>query len=115
MSIDEKRFVNVNVDLDAIKDSDDYHAVWDRNHLVEIRMIEKNEHCKHELGDSFILKHHYGSPEKVCHALIHVLSLYVFRASVGFPPWEDDPSVYRIHCPDKKGTVWEVKRANIDK
>ena len=29
--------------------------------------------------------------------------------------WEKDRSTYRIHCPDKKGTVWEVKRANLQK
>jgi hypothetical protein len=32
------------------------------------------------------------------------------RASVGFPSWEDNPAVYRIHCPDKQGTVWELQR-----
>lgn len=111
--MDKDEYVSCNIDFGAIKNHDDYHAVWDRLHPVEIRMIEKNEQCKHELGDSFILKHHYDFPEQVCHALMHVLSLYVWRASVGFPSWEDDRSVFRIHCPDKKGTVWEVRRAVV--
>ena len=115
LAMNDDTCLHLNVDLEAIKNNEDYHAVWDRIHPVEIRMIEKNEHCKHELGDSFILKHHYDHPEEICHALMHVLSLYVWRASMGFPSWEDDPSVFRIHCPDKKGTVWEVRRAEIGK
>ena len=112
--MDEGQYVNVNIDFDQIKNHEDYKKVWKSFHPVEIRMIEKNEQCKHALGDSFVLKNHYHFPEQICHALMHVLSLYVWRASVGFPSWEDDPSVFRIHCPDKKGTVWEIRRAKIE-
>ena len=26
---------------------------------------------------------------------------------------QDDESIYRIHCPSKNGTVWEMKKTNI--
>ena len=51
--------LQLNVDLDTIKCNDDYHAVWNRIHPVEIQMVE--------------------------------------------------------NCPDKKGTVWEVKRAEMER
>ncbi|NPV02886.1 MAG: hypothetical protein HPY53_16050 [Brevinematales bacterium] len=27
---------------------------------------------------------------------------------------EDDRGVFRIHCPDKKGTVWELRRVSAE-
>ena len=110
--MDTNERASLNIDFDQIRNHDDYKAVWKNIRPVQIRMIEKNEQCKHALGDSFILNNHYHFPEQVCHALMHVLSLYVWRSSFGFPSWEDDPATFRIHCPDKKGTVWEIKRAD---
>ena len=81
-------YVSVNIDLGQIKNHDDYKAAWRKFHPVQMRMIEKNEQCKHELGDTFIINNHYHFPEQICHALMHVLSLYIWRASVGFPSWE---------------------------
>jgi hypothetical protein len=40
-----------------------------------------------------------------------VLELYLWRSALGFPSWnEEDRGVFQIHCPDKKGTVWEMKK-----
>jgi len=45
-------------------------------------------------------------------ALLHILDLCIWRVAQGFPSWEkDDDTVYRIHCPSKLGTVWEMKKA----
>lgn len=80
---------------------------------IEIKMIEKNEYCHHEVGDTFYYEHPYKRPQGVCHALLHVLDLYTWRVGMGFPSWEDDDSsVHRIHCPGKKGTVWEMRKKN---
>lgn len=82
---------------------------------IEIRMIEKNEKCHHEVGDVFHYQHPYKRPDGVCHALLHVLDLYTWRVGLGYPSWEDDdPLVYRIHCPAKKGTVWELRKVEKD-
>jgi uncharacterized repeat protein (TIGR04076 family) len=74
-------------------------------------MIEKNEECKHNLGDVFVYKNPYDKPQGVCTALLHVLDLYIWRVALGFPSWEEtDCKVYRVHCPDKLGTVWEMRK-----
>ncbi len=91
--------------------TEEYNELW--NHLgpIEIRMIEKCGKCKHELGDKFTYKHPYEKPAGVCNALLHVLDLYTWRVALGFPSWEsDNRKVHRIHCPAKKGTVWEIEK-----
>jgi hypothetical protein len=80
---------------------------------IEITMVEKLGKCRHAPGEN----HRYGSPYErpadVCNALLHVLDLYTWRVALGFPSWEqDDRTVYRIHCPSKKGTVWEMRRVD---
>lgn len=90
---------------------EEYHELWKELGPIQIKMIEKNEECKHELGDVFIYEDPYKKPQGVCTALLHVLELYIWRIAMGFPSWEeDDCSVHRIHCPDKKGTVWEIRK-----
>ena len=102
--------LNLNINFSEIKSYEDYKQIWKKVAAVEVKMLEKNEACRHDLSDSFIYKNHYDKPKGICSALHHVLQLYIMRASLGFPSWENDPSVYKIHCPDKKGTVWEIKR-----
>ena len=102
--------LDLGIDFDAIRSFDDYNAMWEKIASVSATMIEKNEQCRHNMGDSFVYKNHYDKPDGICSALHHVLQLYVWRASIGFPSWEDNPAVYRVHGPDKKGTVWELKR-----
>ena len=74
-------------------------------------MIKKDGKCKHNLDDVFYYNNPYQKPKDVCNALLHVLDLYIWRAVLGFPSWEkDDEKVYRIHCPSKNGSVWEIKK-----
>ena len=109
--MDKDTYLDLSIDFANIKSYDDYRSVWGKIVPVKIKMVEKNEQCKHNLDDAFVYKTHYDKPKDLCVALAHVLDLYIFRASVGFPSWEDDPGVYKIHCPDKKGTVWEIRRS----
>ena len=90
----------------------EYKKLWEDLGPIEIKMVEKNEKCPHDVGDVFYYKHPYSRPEGVkCHALLHVLDLYTWRVALGFPSWEDDDrGVHRIHCPAKKGTVWEMRK-----
>ena len=76
-----------------------------------IRLVEKLGQCRHNAGDKFVYENPYKRPQGVCNALLHVLDLYTWRVSLGFPSWnEKDRNVYRIHCPDHTGTVWEMRR-----
>ena len=88
-----------------------YKELWDKLGPIQIEMIEKNEPCKHDINDTFIYENPYKKPDGLCNALQHVLDLYSWRVALGFPSWEsDDRKVYRIHCPAKNGTVWEMQK-----
>ena len=92
---------------------EDYLDQWRQLSPIAVTLIQKDGRCEHELGDRFYFKDPYEKPRDLCNALLHVLDLYTWRVVLGFPSWEsDDGSVYRIHCPSKKGTVWEMKRAS---
>jgi len=91
---------------------EEYRAKWKELGPIRVRMIEKAGQCKHQLGDTYALENPYARPDGMCVALQHVLEFYTWRVALGFPSWEkDDRSVYRLHCPSKKGTVWEMSRA----
>jgi len=88
----------------------EYRKYWADLTKIEIRMIEKHGECHHNLEDTFIYDTPYKKPENVCNALLHVLDLYTWRMVFGFPSWnDDDKGVYKIHCPDSTGTVWEMR------
>ncbi len=107
----DSQSLDLNLDFDQIKDHNGYKDMWERLGRVEIRMVEKYEECKHCLGDSFIYENPYKKPEGVCTALLHVLDLYIWRVTFGFPSWNgEDRRVFKLHCPDPKGTVWEMKK-----
>jgi uncharacterized repeat protein (TIGR04076 family) len=90
---------------------EEYRSKWKDAGPIEIKMIEKHGKCKHQVGDTFHYNTPYERPNEFCFALLHVLDLYTWRVAQGFPSWEkDDGSVYRIHCPSKLGTVWEMKK-----
>jgi uncharacterized repeat protein (TIGR04076 family) len=94
-----------------VMSDDEYKEAWKSLGRIEIRMVEKIGKCVHEQGDVFYYETPYEKPKGVCKALLHVLDLYTWRVVLGFPSWEaDDRNVYRIHCPSKKGTVWEVRK-----
>lgn len=91
---------------------EEYKNRWKDIGSIEIKMVEKLGKCKHQLGDTFQYETPYKRPNDVCFALLQVLDLYTWRVIQGFPSWEkDDRTVYRIHCPSKLGTVWEMKKA----
>ena len=93
----------------------EYRDLWHKLGPLEIRMVSKSGKCNHALGDAFRYEHPYARPENVCTALLHVLDLYTWRVALGFPSWEaDDPTVYRIRCPSKNGTVWELRKVDTD-
>jgi len=103
--------IDLSINVDSIKNHDEYRELWKKIGKIEIRMVEKNEECKHCLGDAFIYENPYARPQGVCNALLHVLDLYTWRVALGFPSWySDDRKVHRIHCPDAKGTVWEMRK-----
>jgi uncharacterized repeat protein (TIGR04076 family) len=109
--MNESDNLDLNIDLNRLKNHDDYHKLWERIGKIEIKMVEKHEECKHNLGDIFIYENPYKKPEGLCNALMHVLDLYTWRVAFGFPSWDSkNRKVHRIHCPDTKGTVWEMKR-----
>ncbi len=90
---------------------EEYKALWSKLGPLQIKMIEKNGLCKHELGETHLYDSPYTKPPGVCNALLHVMDLYTWRAALGFPSWEpDDPTIYRIHCPCQTGTVWELRK-----
>ena len=90
---------------------DEYKKKWDNLDRIEIKMIKQIGKCNHAIGDTFFYENPYKKPRNVCNALLHVLDLYTWRISLDFPSWESDNSkIYRIHCPSKNGTVWEMKK-----
>ena len=104
-------FIDLNIDVKKIKSNKDYLALWKKLGKIEIRMVKKNEECKHKLGDKFYYNNPYDKPRGVCNALLHVLDLYTWRVALGFPSWNDKNwEAHLIHCPDAKGTVWEIKK-----
>ncbi len=89
----------------------EYKALWGKLGPLEIRMVRQDGKCRYNLGDTFYYESPYRRPEGACFALMHVLDLYTWRCALGFPSWEnDDRRVFRIHCPSKKGSVWELRK-----
>lgn len=105
--------VDLNLDLSQIENHPQYIELWKKLGKLEIKMVEKNEECKHNVGDVFYYEHPYRRPAGVCPALLHVLEFYVWRSVLGFPSWNSsDRKVYKLHCPDPKGTVWEMRKVD---
>lgn len=103
--------LDLGIDISKILNHDDYRAVWNRLSRIEIKMVEKHEECSHDVGDCFYYENPYKKPGGVCNALLHVLDLYVWRVAFGYPSWNnEDRRVFRLHCPDPKGTVWEMRK-----
>ncbi len=97
------------LDIQNLSDAE-YRKLWDRC-KIEIRLVEKIGECRHNLGEVHIYDTPYKRPPDVCYALLHVLDLYTWRVVLAYPSWNaEDRRVYRIHCPDRTGTVWEMRR-----
>jgi uncharacterized repeat protein (TIGR04076 family) len=109
--MDDFRNLDLRIDLSSLKNHDDYVGLWDRMGKIEIKMVEQHEECRHRLGDAFIFENPYRKPAGLCNALLHVLDLYTWRVALGFPSWDSTNwKTHRIHCPDAKGTVWEMRK-----
>jgi uncharacterized repeat protein (TIGR04076 family) len=103
--------IDLNIDVGKIQNHKQYQELWTNIGRIEIRCVEKNEECKHNLGDVFYYENPYKRPQDVCGALLHVLDLYVWRTALGFPSWNSqDRKIFKLHCPDPKGTVWEMRK-----
>ena len=89
----------------------EYKAFWETLGPIEIELVEKHGECRHEVGDTFYYENPYKRPEGVCIALLDMLDVYAWRAATGVPSWNgDDRTLYRLHCPDATGTVWEMRK-----
>jgi uncharacterized repeat protein (TIGR04076 family) len=109
--VDSKELIDLNVNVSQIHNNQEYMDLWKKIGKIEIRMVEQHEECKHKLGDIFVYETPYQKPTGVCTALLHVLDLYTWRVALGFPSWNsDDRKIHRLHCPDPKGTVWEMRK-----
>mgnify|MGYP001182323117 CR=1 FL=1 len=107
----DRELIDLHIDIEKIRNHDDYKELWNRIGRIEIRCVEKNEECRHNVGDVFIFENPYRKPDGVCEALLHVLNLYTWRVALGFPSWNsENRTIHKIHCPDPKGTVWEMKK-----
>ncbi len=106
--MDETNLINPG---NKILTNEEYREFWTRLDPIQIKMVEKIGLCPHNIGDTFNYQNPYDKPRGICNALLHVLDLYSWRVTLGFPSWEsDDPTIYRVHCPSKKGTVWEMNK-----
>ncbi len=107
----DNELIDLHIDIEKIRNHDDYKELWNRIGRIEIRCVEKNEECRHNVGDVFIFKNPYDKPAGLCEALLHVLNLYTWRVALGFPSWNsENRKIHKLHCPDPKGTVWEMKK-----
>jgi uncharacterized repeat protein (TIGR04076 family) len=107
--MDEEK-LGLNLDLNNMFD-EDYRRLWGNLRPVEVKLVEQCGQCRHKLGDTFTYETPYKRPEGLCYALAHTLELYTWRATLGYPSWNlGERDIYRIHCPDATGTVWEMRR-----
>ncbi len=103
--------LDLNLDFSRIRSHEEYQRVWKQIGKIEIKMVEKHEDCRHALGDIFVFENPYKRPPGVCEALLHVLDLYTWRVALGFPSWNgENRRIFKLHCPDPKGTVWEMRK-----
>lgn len=81
---------------------------------VKVTMVEKRGVCEpHKVGDTFEYPVIFSSlvrPRGLCPALAHTLQPFVQACYLGGKSWErDNPEIWLISCPSKKGTVWKIE------
>ena len=109
MSQDNQKKVGLNLDMKSITEADYRELV--RSCKIELKIVEKTGQCKHNVGETYVYQIPYRRPENVCYALMNVVDMYIWRVALGFPSWNaENRDVYRIHCPDATGTIWEMRR-----
>lgn len=103
--------IDLNCDVSEIRSHKEYRDLWKEMGRIEVRCLEKYEECRHAAGDVFVYEKPYKRPREACEALLHVFDLYTWRVAFGFPSWNsENRKIFRLHCPDPKGTVWEMKK-----
>jgi uncharacterized repeat protein (TIGR04076 family) len=106
-----KEGLDLDIDISKIHTHKEYQELWKKLGTIEITCVEKHEECKHAIGDAFLYENPYKRPAGVCEALLHVLDLYIWRVAFGSPSWNsENRTLFKVHCPDPKGTVWEMKK-----
>ena len=110
--MEKQEKLDLNIDVSKIKNHEEYAKYWGKIGRIEIKCVEKKEQsCKHNVGDVHIYEGPYKKPPGVCNALLHVFELYTWRTALGFPSWNpENRKIFKIHCPDPIGTVWEMKK-----
>jgi len=78
---------------------------------VRMTLVEKRGRCVYELGQEFVWKV-FSRPPDMCAALCDSTRIPALRCALGSPSWEEDPTVWYISCPSKKGTVWRLERVS---
>lgn len=85
---------------------------------VKVTMVEKRGVCQpHEVGAVFEYPVVFSSlvrPLGMCPALAHTLEPFVRACYLGAKSWErDNPDIWLISCPSKKGTVWKIEPVEL--
>jgi uncharacterized repeat protein (TIGR04076 family) len=81
---------------------------------LSVKVIEKRGVCPaYEIGDSFEIPSPFYWPKR-CPALWFSIWPYLIAAGFGYKSWEgDNPSIFRISCPSKKGIVLEMMKTKL--
>ncbi len=85
---------------------------------VKVTMVEKRGVCEpHKEGDAFeypVVFSSLARPKGMCPALAHTLQPFVQACYLGGKSWErDNPEIWLISCPSKKGTVWKIEAMEL--
>jgi uncharacterized repeat protein (TIGR04076 family) len=81
---------------------------------ISAKVIEKRGVCPaYEVGDCFEIPSPFYWPKR-CPALWFSVWPYLIAAGFGYKSWEgDNPNVFRISCPSKKGIVLEMIQTKL--
>ncbi|MHA1964669.1 MAG: hypothetical protein ACXACG_05745 [Candidatus Thorarchaeota archaeon] len=81
---------------------------------LSVKVIEKRGTCHpYDVGDTFEISSPFYWP-KPCPAIWFSAWPFLIAAGFGFEGWEgDNPLVYRISCPSKKGIVIEFIQTKL--
>ncbi len=83
-----------------------------KRYHVAVKVISQTGICgnKHKVGDEWIIKH--KTPEGIClGAFASILPFTRVLMFDGALPWDTDPDVTHVACPDATNpVVWELRR-----
>ena len=87
-----------------------------KRYKVAVKVVSQNGHCaiNHKVGDKWIIEG--TTPEGICLAAFNVLypDIRTLRFG-GSLPWENNPDVSTLACPDANNpVVFELRRIRED-